>query len=162
MAPPSDPSPRLARPDEAPALAALVRRAYAPWVPVIGRPPAPMQDDYAARIAAGQAWVLEEDGVLLGLVVIEEHPACLWLDNVAVDPARHGAGIGRALLRFVGREARRRGLPEIGLITNEKMASNIALYRRLGFTERGRRLEKGFHRVEFRIAAGQLLAGSPG
>jgi GNAT superfamily N-acetyltransferase len=156
VAPLSDPAPRLARAAEAPALAALVERAYAPWVAVIGRRPAPMQDDYTARIAAGQAWVVTVDGALAGAAVIEERPDCLWLDNVAVDPARHGGGLGRALLRFVGREALRRGLPQVGLITNEKMARNIALYQRLGFEEVERREEHGFRRVEFRIAAAHL------
>ncbi|MFC7608014.1 hypothetical protein [Teichococcus aestuarii] len=45
---------RPARPEEAEALAALVGRAYAAYLPVIGRRPAPMDDDYAARIAAGR------------------------------------------------------------------------------------------------------------
>ncbi|MDB5371445.1 MAG: family acetyltransferase, partial [Belnapia sp.] len=48
---------RPARPEDAARLAAIVEAAYAPWVPIIGQPPAPMRDDYAARIAAGQAWV---------------------------------------------------------------------------------------------------------
>lgn len=53
---------RPALPGEAPLLAALAERAYAHYVPVIGRRPAPMDDDYAARIAAGQAHVLERGG----------------------------------------------------------------------------------------------------
>ena len=61
---------RPAQTGEAPLLAALVERAYAHYVPVIGRRPAPMDDDYAARIVAGQAHVLECDGRILGLVVI--------------------------------------------------------------------------------------------
>ena len=53
---------RPARPEEAPLLAAIVERAYGPWVPVVGRRPFPMDDDYAARIAAGEAFVLETEG----------------------------------------------------------------------------------------------------
>ena len=138
---------RRARPEEAPALAAVVERAYAPWVPVVGRRPFPMQDDYAARIAAEQAWVLEGDGALRGLVVVETHPDHLMLYNVAVDPARQGMGDGRMLLDFVEADAVRRGLPEVRLYTNALMERNIAIYAARGYAETGRREEKGFAQV---------------
>jgi len=138
---------RLARPEEAPRLAAIVEAAYGPWVPIIGRRPFPMQDDYAARIAAGEAWVLEAGGIVCALLVIETHPDHLMLDNIAVDPARQGKGDGRVLLDFAEAEARRRGLPEVRLYTNLLMERNIALYARRGFVETERRQEKGFARV---------------
>lgn len=138
---------RPARPEEAPALAALVERAYGPWVPIIGRRPFPMQDDYAARIAAGEAWVLEEAGTIHGLLVIETRPDHLMLDNIAIDPARQGMGDGRVLLDFTEAEARRRGLPEVRLYTNVLMERNIALYAKRGYVETERRQEKGFARV---------------
>lgn len=138
---------RRALPAEAPRLATLVEAAYAPWVPVIGRRPLPMQDDYAVRIAADQAWVLEADGSLRGLVVIETHADHLLLDNIAVDPAWHGAGHGRALLTFVEDEARRRGLLEVRLFTNALTERNITLYSRCGYAEVERRTERDFTRV---------------
>jgi ribosomal protein S18 acetylase RimI-like enzyme len=138
---------RPARPGEAPLLAAIVECAYGPWVPIIGRRPFPMQDDYAARIAAGQAWVLEDGGTIHGLVVIEAEPDHLMLDNIAVEPARGGMGDGRALLDFVEAEARRRGLPEVRLYTNVLMERNIALYAKRGYVETERRVETGFSRV---------------
>jgi len=138
---------RRARPDEAALLAALVERAYAPWVPVIGRRPFPMQDDYAARVAAGEAFALEADGAVRGLVVIEAHPDHLMLYNIAVDPTRQGTGEGRVLLDFVEAEARRRGLPEVRLYTNVLMERNIALYAKRGYAETERREEKGFAQV---------------
>ena len=109
---------RRARPEEAPLLRALVERAYAPWVPVLGRRPMPMDDDYGARVAAGEAWVLEEAGTVRGVLVLEEHADHLLLHNVAVEPARRGQGDGRILLDFAEAEARRRGLPEVRLYTN--------------------------------------------
>jgi ribosomal protein S18 acetylase RimI-like enzyme len=139
---------RPARAAEAPALAALVARAYAPWVPVIGRRPGPMEDDYAARIAAGQAHALEDaGGALVGLIVLEHHPDHLLLDNLAVEPARSGTGAGRLLLDFAEAEARRLGLPEVRLYTHALMARNIALYERRGYAITGRRTEAGFDRV---------------
>ncbi|MBC9209228.1 GNAT family N-acetyltransferase [Roseomonas aerophila] len=143
---------RPARPGEDALLAALVERAYAHYLPVIGRRPAPMDDDYAARIAAGQAWVLEDDARILGLLVLEDAPDHLWLDNIALDPDLGRKGLGQLLMRFVFDEARQRGVPEVRLLTNALMTRNIGIYQRLGFTEYDRREENGFFRVYMRAA----------
>lgn len=124
-----------------------MERAYAPWVPVTGARPLPMDDDYAARCEAGQAFVLVQDEAIAGLIVLMDFPTHLWIDNVAVEPALKGLGLGRMLMDFAEAEARRRALPELRLLTNARMAANIALYTRLGFTETERREEKGRARV---------------
>ena len=138
---------RRARPAEAPLLRALVERACAAWVPVVGRRPMPMDDDYGARVSAGEAWVLEWADAVNGVLVLEDHADHLLLHNVAVEPARRGHGDGRALLDFAEAEARRRGFPEIRLYTNELMERNIALYAARGYAETERRREAGFCRV---------------
>ncbi len=138
---------RRATAAEAPAVAALVQRAYAPWIAAVGRRPAPMDDDYAARCAAYQAFVLERDGAPAAVLVLDDAPGHLWLDNIAVDPAWQGQGIGRALLTFAEEEARRRNLPELRLLTHQTMLSNIALYAQHGYVETDRRVEDGFARV---------------
>jgi len=138
---------RRARPAEAAALGALVDAAYGHYVARIGRKPGPMEDDYAARIGAGEAWVAESEGGLVGLLVLEDQPEALLLDNVAVAPAAQGRGVGKALIGFAEAEARRRGYRVIRLYTHVLMTENIALYARLGFLETGRVSEKGFARV---------------
>jgi ribosomal protein S18 acetylase RimI-like enzyme len=129
---------RLARPEEAQAMRALVRAAYAHYVPRIGVEPLPMVDDYAARIAADEAWVLEANGALAGVLVLEDSADALMLYNVAVAEAAQGRGHGRAMIAFAEAEARRRGYARLALYTNEKMTENIALYAGLGFRETGR------------------------
>ncbi|WP_198370624.1 GNAT family N-acetyltransferase [Roseomonas rosulenta] len=141
--------PRPARPDEAPALRDLVRAAYAKYVPRLGREPAPMLDDYAARIAAGQAWVLEEGGALVGALVLEDEPGALMLYNIAVAPTAQGRGVGKRLIAFTEAEARRRGYTLLRLFTNEKMVENVAMYAHLDFTETHRGSEAGHRRVYF-------------
>ncbi|WP_137124579.1 GNAT family N-acetyltransferase [Roseomonas sp. HF4] len=141
--------PRPARPDEAATLRALVRAAYAVYVPRLGREPAPMTDDYAVRIAAGQAWILEEDGTPVGALILEDQPDGLLLYNIAVAPAAQGQGVGRRLLAFTEAEARRRGYGLLRLYTNEKMVENVAMYPRRGFTETHRGAEAGHRRVHF-------------
>ena len=148
---------RRARPGEAAILQGIVERAYAHYPDIIGRRPAPMDDDYEARIADGEAWLREQpDGRIDAVLILEQAADHLWLDNIAVEPGAQHSGGGRALMLFVAEEALRRGLPEVRLLTNEKMERNIIFYRRLGFAELDRREEDGFRRVFFGIAATAL------
>ena len=50
---------RAAAPEDLDAIRRIARAAYAPYVPRIGREPAPMVADFAAAIAAGQVWVAD-------------------------------------------------------------------------------------------------------
>jgi ribosomal protein S18 acetylase RimI-like enzyme len=126
---------------------AVVDAAYGHYIARIGKPPGPMLDDYARRIADRQTWVLEDGGRIVGILVLEQGSSGLLLDNIAVLPDCQSKGIGRALIEFAETEARRRAFPEIHLYTHALMIENIALYRRLGFVETDRRSEKGYERV---------------
>jgi GNAT superfamily N-acetyltransferase len=138
---------RLARPEDSNAVTALVRAAYAHYVPLMGREPGPMTDDYAALIRNGHVHVIDADGAIAGVLVLLPEPEAMLLDNVAVDPTRKGAGLGRMLLTFAEDQARAAGYCAIRLYTHVKMVENISLYTRLGYVETHRGEEKGFHRV---------------
>lgn len=126
----------------------LVDAAYGHYVARMGIQPLPMLDDYDARVDRGQAWVLEESGSIVGLVVLEDGPdGLLLLDNIAVAPAAQGQGHGRRLIRFAEAEARRRGCCRLELYTNALMTENIAMYIRYGFDETRRLREPGRERV---------------
>jgi len=133
-----------------PAVERIVRDAYAKYIERIGKPPGPMLDDYRARIRAHEAWVLEDGGAVAGVIILLAEDDHLLLDNVAVDPAHAGRGLGRVLMEFAEAEARRRGYDEIRLYTHEKMTENITLYRHLGWQETGRGEQAGYSRVFFR------------
>ena len=143
----SGPIIRIANADDAAALHAIVDAAYRSYIPRIGQSPGPMLDDYAKRIADRQVWVLEGAGGIIGILVLEDTPDGLLLDNIAVAPNQQGKGHGRTLLEFAEAEAMRRGWNEIRLYTNALMTENIALYRRIGYVETSRVTEKGFDRV---------------
>jgi GNAT superfamily N-acetyltransferase len=134
------------------AIAALIERAYARYVSRIGRRPAPMDADHAGHVARGEQFVLADEatGAVLGAVVLVPRADHLYVDNLAVEPDRHGAGLGRALLAFADAEARRRGLPELRLHTNVKMTENLAIYPHLGWEETGREQVGPYTRVAFR------------
>jgi GNAT superfamily N-acetyltransferase len=142
-------SAKIRRPDrhEDSAVRSIVTAAYQRYVPVIGTRPGPMLDDYAARIAADQVWVLAKGQTLLGVLVLAEDGDTFLLDNIAIHPDHQGAGYGRVLLDFAEDEARRRGWGRIVLYTNVMMTDNIAIYAKRGYVERERRREKGFDRV---------------
>jgi len=145
---------RPARADEAEWARALVRRAYALYVPRMGKEPAPMLADYAALIEAGEVQVLVESGKPVALVVLRPDEDALFIENIAVDPAIQRKGYGRALLAFAERDARRLGLTALRLYTNAAMTENLTYYPRLGFRETDRREEDGYKRVFFEKRVG--------
>jgi ribosomal protein S18 acetylase RimI-like enzyme len=138
---------RAATAGDAAAVHEIVNAAYHTYIPRIGKPPGPMLDDFAKRIADGQVWVLADTGAIAGILVLEETPDGFLLDNIAVAPGGQGKGHGRTLLEFAEAQAVQRGWDEIRLYTNALMTENIALYRRIGYVETGRATEKGFDRV---------------
>ncbi|WP_063792251.1 GNAT family N-acetyltransferase [Nonomuraea pusilla] len=127
---------RLAVAADQAAVERLVHDAYEPWIDVVGMRPLPMEADYGALIGAGRVHVVGEE--IDGLIVLVPEDGVLLVDNVAVRPGLHGRGVGRRLLAYAEHEAARLGLPALRLYTNVKMASNIALYTRLGYVETGR------------------------
>lgn len=141
---------RRARPDDRARIEAIVEAAFDPYLARMNRKPAPMVDDYGARIAAGQALVLEAEDTVVGVLVLEPGEGFLLLDNIAVDPGHHGKGYGRMLMDFTEQEARRRGYAVVELYTNEVMVENIARYKRLGYVEVKRERVAGYDRVYFR------------
>lgn len=126
---------------------AIIEAAYSPYIERMGCRPGPMLDDYAKRIDAGQTHVLEDDGSIAGVLVLEPAEDHLLLDNVAVGPEQHGKGFGRLLMTFAEAEALRQGYDRMVLYTHVLMVENLALYQRLGYVETGRHRVSGYDRV---------------
>jgi ribosomal protein S18 acetylase RimI-like enzyme len=106
-----------------------------------------MDDDYLARVLSGQVSVATLDDVPVGLIVTVFASDHLLIENVAVDRAHHGKGIGGALLKHAERAAGNTGIPEVRLYTNAAMIENLAMYPKLGYQEGERRRTDGFDRV---------------
>lgn len=151
---------RPAAPSDEPAVRDCAERAYAQYVEAIGRKPAPMVADFAARIAEGLVQVATDaDGRVVGYAVYYPQGGAMHLENVAVLPAQAGRGVGKALVAHCEEAARRAGLPAVELYTNAKMTANLSLYPHLGYVETGRRSEAGFDRVFFRKEVGAAGQG---
>ena len=129
---------------------AIARAAYAKYVPRIGREPAPMVADYEAAVAANRAVVIEAAGSVLGYMIAWPEPDAYFIDNIGVDPACQGGGLGRRLIDPRGVAGRSSGPARARLYTNALMSENLAMYAHIGFVETHRALEKGFHRVYMR------------
>jgi GNAT superfamily N-acetyltransferase len=136
--------------EDVPALRAVAFAAYEGYVSRIGGRPAPMAADYAQSVRDGQVWVAEAGGVLAGLVVLVPRADHLLLENVAVSPSAQRQGVGGRLLAFAEDHARRLGLGEVRLYTNEAMTENLTYYPRRGYLETHRAEQDGFRRVFFR------------
>jgi ribosomal protein S18 acetylase RimI-like enzyme len=141
---------RLAEPADLDAIRAIVREAYARYIPRIGREPAPMTADYGALVDAREVRVATDTDVVVGVLVVRPVEGALHLENVAVSDRAKGRGIGRALVAYAEDEARALGLGAVELYTNAKMTENLSLYPHLGYGETERRSEAGFDRVFYR------------
>ncbi|MBK4997096.1 GNAT family N-acetyltransferase [Pseudomonas sp. S37] len=141
---------RLAVATDEPAIRACAEQAYARYVPLIGRKPAPMSADYAWQIAQGMVYVATDDqSNFQGFIVFHAEQGHMLLENVAVLPSAAGRGVGKALIAFCENAAQQRGIGAVQLYTNEKMTENLSIYPRLGYVQVGQRTEEGFKRVYF-------------
>jgi len=88
--------------------------------------------------AARFAWVAVRDGKVCGFLVMRRTMEHAELESMAVDLAVRRQGVGQLLLLCAARWAMARGLT-VELEVRESNAAALGLYRRMGFTEHGRR-----------------------
>jgi len=138
-------SPRPATPADLPRIREVIMAAYTKYLPLMDRPPAPMLRDYRTAAQSGLVWVVGDP--VVGVVSLTVGADCLLIENIAVHPCAQGSGIGRLLMEFAEREARRLKLERLALYTNEVMTENLAIYAHLGYAEVRRATEHGYRRV---------------
>jgi ribosomal-protein-alanine N-acetyltransferase len=81
--------------------------------------------------------VAEADGELVGYAGLLAYVDDGYVQTIAVAPAAQGRGVGTRLMVALMREARRIGLPVVGLEVRADNPRAQALYRRFGFTQVG-------------------------
>lgn len=141
---------RLAQACDEPVIKDCAEQAYARYVPMIGRKPAPMVADFATQIVEGVVYIAQDDqAIFQGFIVFYAEEEHILLENVAVLPSTAGRGVGKALIGFCENAALQRGLNAVHLYTNEMMTDNLSIYSKLGYRKVARREEEGFKRVYF-------------
>lgn len=128
---------------------AVIHRAFATLAGRIDPPSAALKETpetLAARFERGGAvFVAYLDGKIVGAVCADpKSDGSIYLDRLAVDPARVGEGIARALVRAVEEFARNQGRDRVTLGVRLLLTDNIALFQHLGYAETGRKAHPGF------------------
>jgi ribosomal protein S18 acetylase RimI-like enzyme len=136
---------RKATEDDVARIVAIAHAAYIEYVPRLGRKPPPMLADFAAEVAAGHVVVIEVARAVEGYLISWPKMEAYFIDNIAVDPAHQGLGMGRQLMEYAVHEAKRHNLSAIQLYTNATMTENLAMYANMGFVETHRVMETQFH-----------------
>jgi N-acetylglutamate synthase-like GNAT family acetyltransferase len=72
----------------------LVSAAYGKYVARIGRMPKPMTANYHAALVEHQLWVLDGGTLLAAVLELIPGDDYLLIENVAVNPAFQGNGLG--------------------------------------------------------------------
>ena len=122
---------RMMREDDLDAVMRIEELAYAfPWTRGIFRD--------CLRAGYG-AWVLEQDGVLIGYGVLSIAADEAHVLNLCTSPDAQGRGHGRRLLRTLVAQARGRGVQRLFLEVRPSNPQAMALYEAEGFNEIGRR-----------------------
>ncbi|MCW5735320.1 MAG: GNAT family N-acetyltransferase [Enhydrobacter sp.] len=119
----------------------VIRAAFTPYFRTLGREfPvdgsvqfAEQRERLAAEVARGDVYLALDGERVVGAVRTNREGKELYIDQIAVDPAKQGTGVGSWLLERIAEVARGRGLGGLSLMTAEMAAANIRLYQRHGF-----------------------------
>jgi ribosomal-protein-alanine N-acetyltransferase len=122
---------RPMRESDLPDVIAVEQRAYAfPWTQGVFRD---------CLLANHPAWVLVDDGAIIGYAVLSVAADEAHVLNLCTAPEVQGRGHGRRLLRALMQLARGRGAQRVFLEVRPSNGAAIALYHDEGFNEIGRR-----------------------
>ena len=112
----------------------VLRAAFTPYMRRLGREiPVDYYKWLPASIERGDVYVADEAGRIVGVAATERRDTGLYLDRLAVDPARQGTGLGSWLLVRLEEVARARGDRAMSLQTAEMMEHLLRLYGSHGF-----------------------------
>lgn len=109
-----------------------------------------MLDDYARVIEQYEATVAEQDGEIVGVLVLIETESGMLLDNVAVHPVQQSKGLGRRLIELAESQAQGQGYEQLELYTHQCMTENVEMYKAMGYVETEKKNVRGYDRVYMR------------
>jgi len=139
-------------PGDAPAVAALIRTAFAAQSVMTDPLPSALRvtaDDLLAHLRKGGGAVVEAANGLAGSALWEEKEGGLYLARLAVAPTWRGRGIAKALVAATAAAARQAGLPRVHLSTRLVLLDNRRLFAACGFVETERHAHPGYAEPTF-------------
>jgi GNAT superfamily N-acetyltransferase len=90
-----------------------------------------------ALMDKGSFLLAEEGGALAGCIYLERRGDRGYFGLLAVDPGRHGKGLGRSLVAAAEEHFRKAGCDAIDIQVVDLRTELPPFYRRLGYTETG-------------------------
>lgn len=118
-------------------LVALQRAAYARNRDLLGVEPIPLLADYRKVLAEQEVWLAEDQGRLLGALILVPRSDDLLIESISTDPQHQAAGLGRAMLDAAETRARQLGFNRVRLYTGTVLTHLTGWYGRHGYvTER--------------------------
>jgi predicted N-acetyltransferase YhbS len=137
---------------DAPAIAALIRVAFAAQSVLTDPPPSALgvtEADVTSHVQDGSGAVADANGDLVGSALWNERERSLYLARLAVAPNWRRRGIARALVLAAEMAARNAGLPRLHLSTRLALRDNRRLFAALGFVETAREAHPGYAEPTF-------------
>lgn len=104
----------------------------------------------------------DEKGAVVGTLTLVAYPiptgVRVWIEDVVVDEAARGRGVGEALVRAAVQRAAALGATAVNLTSNPRREAANRLYRRMGFELR----DTNSYRMHLRRDDGASTTGPPG
>jgi len=142
---------RPARADDAQAMADVFAAVAAERDGIATEPPVDIAERAAQFASSADGTVVAvADGKIVGMIHVAASRHGFGEFGMLVDRAWRGRGVGSALVLAAVDRARRQGLHKLCLEVFTHNTAAIALYRKCGFVEEGRRVK------QYRRASGEL------
>ncbi|WGR98844.1 GNAT family N-acetyltransferase [Bradyrhizobium sp. ISRA443] len=108
-------------------------------------------EEMAQVLTESEVWVASEDGQMSGFCLTESEQNSMWIESVAVDPARQGRGLGQVLVYHVLTAHEVSVEHPCWLNVSSQNAAALKIYRRLGFRPQ-------YETCRFSATRGELIA----
>jgi len=113
-------------------------------------------EEMAQVLSETEVWIASEDGQMSGFCLTEPERNSMWIESVAVDPARQGRGLGQLLVYRVLSAHDVSVEHPCWLNVSSRNAPALKIYRRLGFKPQHETCRFGAPRGELIAARDRL------
>jgi N-acetylglutamate synthase-like GNAT family acetyltransferase len=128
---------RRATPQDAPAIATVLRRVFLDYRHHLSREAlvvvTPSAEEICQRMTEGTIWVALQEGEIVGTVGAIPKSDGAYLRSMAILPCARGQGIGKMLLQHAEAFAQEIAQNRVYLVTASFLNRSVRLYEKFGF-----------------------------